>query len=55
MLRAIDGSALSVDLTAIGQSRINRPIVNLLFRAPAAQPTYLRYRLDLISYISVNF
>jgi len=51
LLRAIDGSALSVesavlsvDRAAIGRSSINRRIVNLLFRAPAAQPTYLRYQ-----------
>jgi len=34
----------SLDRAAIGRSSINRRIVNLLFRAPAAQPTYLRYQ-----------
>jgi len=37
----------SVDRAAIGRSRINRPIVNLPFRTPAAQPTYLHYRIHL--------
>jgi len=44
----------SLDHAAISRSRINRLIVNLPFCALAAQPSYLRYRLDLISYIPVN-